>query len=57
MNLKIKKKEFSFYNHCLFNMVCYILQGEAHSDDGELDDVRMLFFVMNLKKVMLHFTL
>lgn len=50
MNLKIKKKEFSFYNHCLFNMVCYILQGEAHSDDGELDDVRMLFFVMHLKK-------
>lgn len=50
MNLKIKKKEFSFYNHYLFNMVCYILQGEAHSDDGELDDVRMLFFVMHFKK-------
>lgn len=31
-------------------MICYILQGEAHSDDGELDDVRMLFFVMHLKK-------
>lgn len=31
-------------------MVCYIFQGEAHSDDGELDDVRMLFFVMHLKK-------
>lgn len=24
MNLKIKKKEFLFYNYCLFNMVCYI---------------------------------
>lgn len=50
MNLKIKKKEFLFYNYCLFNMVCYILQGEVYLDDGELDDVRMLFFVMDLKK-------
>lgn len=25
MNLKIKKKEFLFYNYFLFNMVCYIL--------------------------------
>lgn len=37
-------------------MVYYILQGEANSDDGELDDVRRLFSVLHLKKNLL-FTL
>lgn len=32
-------------------MVYYILQGEANSDDGELDDVRRLFSVLHLKKI------
>lgn len=56
MILKIEKNNvdlfsFNMFNNCcLFKMVHYILQGEAHSDDGELDDVRMLFSVMHLKK-------
>lgn len=54
MSLKIEKNNvdfFSFNNNCLFKMVYYILQGEANSDDGELDDVSRLFSVMHLKKI------